>query len=178
MNRARHDDAMFVLHEAFGEQHRFAKRRRSVVERCVRDVESGQHRLMRLIFEDRLQRSLRHFRLIRRVRRQELGAQQKLIDARRLIVRVRATAEKRHVIDGGLVLRRERAEPAARFDLRPRAGDVEQRRELDVVRDGIEETIDRLDPDHAEHFANVGLRIRNVAMNGLQRVRKRSHKKC
>jgi hypothetical protein len=85
---------------------------------------------MRLILENGLQRSLRDFRLVRRVRREELRAQQQLVDARRLVVRVRAAAEKREVIDGALVLRRELAEPAPRFDLGPRARDLQRLRSL------------------------------------------------
>jgi len=119
---------------------------------------------MRLIFEDRLQRSLRDFRLIRRVRRQKLGAQQKLIDARRLKVRVRAGAEEREVIDGAFVFRGELAKPAPRFDLRPRTGHIERLFELDFVGDRFEETIDRVDADHGEHLFDVFFGVGDVSV--------------
>ena len=154
MHTLRDDDASLSFADTLREQDRFAQRCRAVVQRSVRDIESRQQTLMRLIFEDRL-RPLRHLGLIRRVRREEFSAQQKLIDARRLVVRVRAAAEKRDVIDSGLVARRERAEPSPRLDLRPRAGDVEQSIELDVFRDRVEQTVDRIDADDAKHLRNV-----------------------
>src|SRR5439155_2115080 len=147
MHTLRDDDASLSFADTLREQDRFAQRCRAVVQRSVRDIESRQQTLMRLIFEDRLQRPLRHLGLIWRVRREEFSAQQKLIDARRLVVRVRAAAEKRDVIDSGLVARRERAEPSPRLDLRPRAGDVEQSIELDVFPDRVEQTVDRIDAD-------------------------------
>lgn len=88
------NDLLLALGQALREQHRLTKRGRAVVERGVRDVEAGQQALVRLVFEDRLQRPLRDFRLIRRVRRQELGAREELVDHGRLVVRVRAAAEE------------------------------------------------------------------------------------
>ena len=94
MHRLGDDDLLAVLHHALREQHRLAERRRAVVERGVGDVESRQQALVGLIFEDRLQRPLRHLGLVRRVRGEELGAHQELIDARGLVVQVGAGAEE------------------------------------------------------------------------------------
>ena len=155
MHRPGNDHLRAILHHPIREQHGLAQRGRAVVERRVGHIEAGEHALMRLVFEDRLQCSLRNLGLIRRVRGQKLGAEQQLIDARRLVVRVRAPAEKRQMIGGGLVARGQFTEPASRLDLRPWPGDVQHAIELHVARNRFEESIDRIDSDDAEHLAHV-----------------------
>src|SRR5687768_7868368 len=126
MDRAGDDDFRPTLADALGKKHRLAQGRRTVVKRRVGDIESGEKALMGLIFEDRLQRALRDLGLIRRVRRQKLGAQQKLIDAGRLVVSIGACPEERDVVESRLIAGGEGAEPAPRFDFRPWAGEVEK----------------------------------------------------
>ena len=164
MYRFTNNNFRAIFYHALGEQHRLAQRGRAVIQRCVRDIESSQQALVRLVFENRLQCSLRDFRLVRRIRRQELGAKQELIDTRRLKMRVGAAAEKREVIDCAFVFRRQLAEPAARLDLRPWARDVEQLLELDVVRDRIKQTIDRIDADDGEHLFDVLFSVGDVSV--------------
>jgi hypothetical protein len=166
VDRLREDDLLLPLGQAFREQHRFAQGRRAVVQRRVRDVERREEALVRLVLEDRLQRPLRNLGLIRRVRGEELRAQQQLVDARRLIVRVRAAAEEGDVVGGGLVARGQTAEPAARLDLRPGAGDVEQFLQLHVRGDGVEQPFDVVHADDGEHLADVLTGVRDVAMRG------------
>src|SRR5687767_6871212 len=101
---------------------------------------------MGLILEDRLQRALGDFGLIGRVRRQKLGAQQKLIDAGRLIVIGGAGAEERVVVESRLVASGEGAEAAPLFDFRPWAGEVEKAIELDILWNRVEVPLDRIQP--------------------------------
>src|SRR5204863_6675382 len=68
------------------------------------------------------------------------------------------------VVDGGAVAGGELAEPAARLDLRPGAGDVQQALQLYVVRDGVEEAIDGLGADRLEHLPDVLGGVGDVAV--------------
>ncbi len=107
MNRFRQDDPVLSLRHPLGEQHRLAERGGAVVERRVGDVEPGQEALVRLVLEDRLQRPLRDLGLVGRVGGEELGAEEELIDAGRLIVGIGAAAQERGVARGGDVARRQ-----------------------------------------------------------------------
>ena len=73
--------------------------------------------------------------------------------------RIRAAAEKRDVVGGSLVLRGQSPKPAPRFHFGPRAGDVEQPVELQILRNRVEQAIDRVDADHAhglDFYFNAG----------------------
>src|SRR5713226_5472650 len=83
---------------------------------------------------------------------------------------VRTGAEKRQMIGRSLVSRGQLTEPTPGLDLRPWAGDVQHAAELHVARDRVEESIDRLHSDDAEHLAHILGRIGDVAMLCLQWV--------
>ncbi len=177
MNRLRQHDLGAVLHDPFGQQHGLAQRRGAVVERGVGDVEAGQQALVGLVLEDRLERALRDLGLVRCVGREELGAEEELIDAGRLVVGIGATAQEREVVDRGLVLRGHGAKPAPRLDLGPWPRHVEERLQLDVLRDGVEQPVDGVDADRGQHLLHVLRGVRNVAVLGDQGIRK-AHKEC
>ena len=80
--------------QPLGHQHRFGQRRRAVVHRSIRHFLAGQLAHQRLKFEDRLQRSLGDFRLIRRVGGEEFAALDQRISHHRAQMLVDARAQK------------------------------------------------------------------------------------
>ena len=91
--------------DAHSHQHRFRRARGAVVHAGVGHVHAGQFRNHGLEFEDRLQRSLRDLRLIRRITRQEFAALDQRVNDHRAIVAIAAGAQEAGVV-GGILLRR------------------------------------------------------------------------
>ena len=137
-------------------QHRFAARGRAVVHRGVGDIHAGQQRHLRLELEQHLQRALRDFRLIRRVARQELGALDQVIDARRHVMPVRAGADEERHRAGSGVARGEPADLALDRDLALRQREGRQFLEQLAARHIGKEVVDRTDADLGEHVRPVG----------------------
>ena len=79
---------------ALGHQHRFGKRGRSVIHGSIGHFHSRQLANERLEFENRLQRTLRYFRLVRSVRRKKFRTRNDVIDYGRDVMLVGAGAEE------------------------------------------------------------------------------------
>ena len=86
---------------------RVGRDREPVVSGRVRHVHPRQLADRRLVLEDRLQDSLAHLRLVRRVRGQELAPLQDRVDDRRHVVVVDPCTEERELDAGVGVLRRQ-----------------------------------------------------------------------
>ena len=119
---------------AAGHVHGLDQRGRSVVQGCVRDLEPGQLADHRLELEQRLQHALRQLRLVRRVRRVELGPTGQRPDDAGDVVVVRASTGEAHQLVGAQVASRERAHVVHELHLGDAGGDVERPVETDVGR--------------------------------------------
>ena len=108
-----------------GHQHGFGRGAAAVVQAGVRDIEAGEPRDERLIFEHDLQVALADFGLVRRVGRVELAAAGELIDGGRNEVVVAAAAEEADFGAGVLVLGREGGHVLRELDLAHRGRNIE-----------------------------------------------------
>src|SRR6185503_20625399 len=117
----------------------------------------------RLVLVNRAQRALAGLRLVRRVGREELPAQDQVIDRARYVMVVGAAAEEAH---GGLgigVLRRERAQVAHQLRLGQRGRQGQRARQPRLGRDLGQEILDPARADRLQHRALVLRRVRQVA---------------
>jgi hypothetical protein len=112
---------------------------RAVVARRVRDVHPGELADHGLVLIERLEDALAHLRLVRRVRRQKLAALENRVDDRGDVVVVEAGAEKRDLLAGRNVERREVFEPRDDLLLRERLVEVERALQPDAFRDVAEQ---------------------------------------
>ena len=100
------EDRILPLGDAPSHADCFPAGGRSVIHRGIGDVATKQPRNLRLEFEQHLERALRDFRLVRRIGGQELAALDQVIDARRDVMFICATAEeermmrRRHILPG------------------------------------------------------------------------------
>ena len=134
---------------------------RAVVARRIRDVHPRQLADRGLVLEHGLQHALRHLRLIRRVRRQQLAALEDRVDDRGHVVVVDAGAEEADLVDD--VLRRELLQVALQLRLGQRRRDRQLTRVAHRLRDVAKELLDRVDADLREHRLAVGVGEREEA---------------
>ena len=106
--------------DAMRHQHRLGGGGRAVVHGGVGDFQAGEHRHLGLELEQILQRALGDLRLVGRVRGEELGALDQVIDRRRQVVPVGAAADEERHCARCDVLARHAAQAAARPRSRPR----------------------------------------------------------
>jgi hypothetical protein len=140
------------------QQHALRRRRRTLIERRVRDLQTCQARDLRLELEESLKRPLARLGLVGRVRGQELPAQDELIDERRDEVVVRPAAEKARRVLGAQVVRAACRQLALKLQLRRPRRQIELAAEADLVRNHREELVDRRHADRLEHLESLGLR--------------------
>ena len=150
-------------------QHRFARAGGAVVHGGVRHLHAGQRRDLGLELEQVLERPLRDLRLVGRVARQELGALDEVVHARRNVVLVGAGADEEGHGGRGHVPRRHARENALDLHLSFRARQVEEIGEARVRRDVGEQLVDAADPDPGQHLAAVGVGQGEVAHRSLRR---------
>ncbi len=147
--------------------------RAAVVARRVGDVHPRQLADHGLVLEDRLQRSLAHLRLVRRVRGQELAAGEHDVGDGGHVVVVDAGADERQLRAGVDVLRREFLEVAHELRLAERGRNVELAVEANTRRDLLEQLVDRRDADRREHLRAVGVGQAQIAHSPTARRRAR-----
>ena len=151
------DQEALALVVLVGEEAGGAERARALVERRVRDGQSGQLADRGLVLEHQLQGALGDLGLVRRVRRQELRAHDDRVHQRRHVVVVHARAEERQLVVGGDVARGQLAQVGVHLLLRPARRQVERAVEPHALRDRLEELVDRLHADALEHRRAVGV---------------------
>ena len=144
---------------AAGHVHGLDQRGRSVVQGCVRDLEPGQLADHRLELEQRLQHALRQLRLVRRVRRVELGPTGQRPDDAGDVVVVRASTGEAHQLVGAQVASRERAHVVHELHLGDAGGDVERPVEAHVGRDVGEQLVHARQAERREHLVDVVLGV-------------------
>ena len=132
-------------------------RRRRLVQRRVRHRQAGQLADRGLVLEHHLQRPLGDLRLVRRVRRQELGAPQQRVDQRRHVVVVHPGAEERDLVFGRDVAAREVAQVRVHLLLRLARRQVDRPVEPDALGDVGEQLVDRAGADGLQHRLPVGV---------------------
>ena len=134
----------------------------TVVPGRVRYVHACELTDRRLVLEDRLEHSLAHLGLIRRVRRQELAPLQDRVDDRRDVVVVDPCAEEGQLDACVDVLRRELLEGTHELGLAERRWDVKCALEPDGLGDLLEQIVDGRDADRDEHLVTILLREREI----------------
>ena len=144
---------------AAGHERGLGGRGRTVVVRGGHHVEPDQLRDQRLVLVDALQRALADFRLIRRVGRVPLPAEQELVDRGRRPVAVDAGAEERHHV--GQVPGGQRLEASRQLELGLRSGKVDARR-AEGFRDVREQFVDRRHAERRQHSFPVAVGVRSV----------------
>ena len=154
-------DHVLPLRHAPRHEHGLGAAARGVVHGGVRDLHPEELADERLKLVYRLERPLAHLRLIRRVGRVELRAEQQLIDRRRDVVVVHAAAQEREGAGAGVALAQLLQVPHERRL-------VERRLEVERLRHqrrryGGEEIVERGHADALEHKANLVGRVRQVA---------------
>ena len=123
MDGRRHEHA-FTAGRPAGHQGGFGGGRAAVVVRGRHDIEPGELGEERLILVDALERALADLRLIRRVGRVPLAAEQHLVDDRRAEVAIRAGTQERREVHP--VARRERLHTLAQRELGLGLGKVQR----------------------------------------------------
>ena len=128
---------------------------RALVHGGVRDGQPGELRDGGLVLEHHLQPALRDLGLIRRVRREELGAAEQRVDQRRYVVVVHAGAEEAdlgvrvHVAGG------ERRQVLVDLLLGAPVRQVDGASQAHALRYVGEQIVERADADRAEHLLQV-----------------------
>ena len=138
------------------------RHREAVVAGRIRDVHPGQLADRRLVLEDRLQDALAHLRLVRRISRQELAPLEDRVDDRRHVVVVDARAEEGELDARVRVLRGELFEVAHELRLAEGGRHVQVTGEANVLRDLVEQVVDRRHADRGEHLVAVAVGEREV----------------
>ena len=159
---AREDD-LPPLGDRVGHQRGLGERRGAIVDRCVGDVHARQLGDHCLILVDRPERPLAGFRLVRRVCREELAAQDHVVDRARDVVVVRARAQERHVRFRVSVAARQCHHVADQVRLGERRCQTERPREPGFGRDLDQQVLERAGADHAEHLLLLVRRVGDVA---------------
>ena len=163
VDRPRHDDAALAVRDP-GEVGRRGDGARPLVDARVGDRQRGQLADRRLVLEHHLQAALGDLRLVRRVRRQVLGALHEHVDDGRDVVVVHPGAEERDLVLGRHVAGREL--PQVRVDvlLGQSGGQVERAPEPHPGGHlALEELIERPDADGREHLPQILRRGARVA---------------
>ena len=147
--------------DADGHHGGFGGSGRPVIHRGVRDFHAGQFGNHRLKFEDRLQRSLREFGLIRRVGSEEFATRYERIDDDRAVVHIRACAKKASV--SVAIFFRALLEPVDNFRFRHLTWNVEIAGQAVFGGDGSEKIVDRAYADGFQHGGPVGGRLGKIS---------------
>ena len=147
VDAARDEDALAPGRPA-GHQGGLGGGRRAVVVRCRDDVEVDQLGQQRLVLVDALEGALADLRLVRRVGRVPLAAQEQLIDRRRAPVAIDPGAEERGEV--GPVAGGETGQSRGELELGLGIGKVEVRR-AQRDRDVLEQLVDRGQAERPEH---------------------------
>ena len=137
----------------------------TVVHGSVGNLHTGQLTNHGLKFENGLQRALRNFRLVRRVRCKELAARDERVDDDGAIVIVNAGSEEDRVAVTAFV--RTLAEPVHDLGFGHLTGNFEIAVETVFGWDGREQIIDRTRADGFEHRLTVGWRFWQIAHKSL-----------
>ena len=167
VDAARDEDAVAPGRPA-GHQRGFGGGRRAVVVRCRDDVEVDQLGQQRLVLVDALQGALADLRLIGRVGRVPLAAEEQLIDRRRAPVAIDPGTEERGEV--GPVAGGETAQSRGELELGLGIGKVEVRG-AQRDRDVLEQLVDRCQAERPEHPRPVVGRVRTVRHRRLSRPR-------
>ncbi len=121
--------------------------------------------IMRLKFEDGLQRSLGNLRLIWGIRRQKFAAGDQRVNDNGTIVRISSCPKKSRVAVA--VLSRTLAEPIHDLRLSHLAGHSKIAIQPVLGRDGREKIVNRADADGLQHGGPIGGRFRQIAHGNL-----------
>ncbi len=168
--QAARDQRLVAARDAVGHQHGLGSAGRAVVHRGVGDFHAGQQSDLGLELEEILQSPLRDLRLVRRVGRQELAALDHVVDGRRHMMAIGAGAdEERRRARRRQVLGRVGLEGALDLELAlmvRQAADLgrQPRRSRHV----LEQLVDRLGADDAQHLAAIGLGEGKITHRGLR----------
>ena len=138
--------------------HGFGAGRGPVVKRGVRHVHAGDQRHLGLELEQVLQRALGDFRLIRRVRGQELAALDQVIDRGRDMMAIGPGPQEARHAAGGNVLRGHRRDRPLDFHLAGMGRQpLDRGRQPGRLRHVAEQAVDRGHAYGGEHRPAVGL---------------------
>ena len=148
---------------AMRHQDRFGGRGRAVVHRGVGDLHAGQIGDLGLEFEQDLERSLRDFRLVGRVRGEEFRTLNQMVHRRRHVMLVGAGADEEGNRARRDIFRRQRRKLALDFQLGAAQGQVERPGQQGVARRVGVERVDGGDADARQHVVALLEAERKIA---------------
>ncbi len=160
---AARDQHRLAPRDARSHQRGFRASGGGVVHRGVGDLHPGEQAHLGLELEQRLQRALRDFGLVRRVAGEEFAALDQGVHRRRNVVAIRPRPQERRRAAGRDVAHRELGKGALDRDLALVVGQVEDRAVAHRLRHVDEQILDPARTDRRQHVAAVVGAQRQIA---------------
>ena len=160
MHGACYEHALAPRH-ALRHQHGFSRGRRSVIHRGVRHFLSRELAHQRLKLEDRLQRALRDFRLIGRIRGEKLSSLNNRVRNNRAQMIVNARAKKTRIPDR--ILRGSLFKILNDLGFRVWPGNLQRFAQPEALGNAGKQFVDGFCANGAEHFLPLGGALREGA---------------
>ncbi len=151
-------DHLVASGHVHGHHDRLGQGRAAVIHRSVGGIHPGQAADHGLVLEDRLQRALRDFRLIRRVSGEKLAARSQAVNRGRYGMVVKTAAQKTH--QRVRVAVRQLVQAVVHLLLAQAVGHV-QGLHAQMLRYVGEKPVQRAHADRGQHFGAVLIRVRN-----------------